>query len=30
MTDVPKLIVKAEPESILVGAQREFCRSWPN
>lgn len=26
----PKLFVNAEPGSILVGAQREFCRSWPN
>lgn len=27
---VPKLFVNAEPGSILVGTQREFCRSWPN
>ena len=27
---VPKLFVNAEPGAILVGAQREFCRSWPN
>ena len=27
---VPKLFVNAEPGSILVGAQREFCRSWPS
>ena len=27
---IPKLFVNAEPGSILVGAQREFCRSWPN
>ena len=27
---VPKLFVNAEPGSILVGPQREFCRSWPN
>lgn len=27
---VPKLFVNAEPGSILVGAQRELCRSWPN
>ena len=26
----PKLFVNAEPGSILVGPQREFCRSWPN
>ena len=29
-TTTPKLFVNAEPGSILVGAQREFCRSWPN
>jgi haloalkane dehalogenase len=28
--DLPKLFVNAEPGAILVGAQREFCRSWPN
>ncbi|MGH7933023.1 MAG: haloalkane dehalogenase [Candidatus Binataceae bacterium] len=27
---VPKLFVNADPGSILVGAQREFCRKWPN
>ncbi|MGH7326373.1 MAG: haloalkane dehalogenase [Candidatus Rokuibacteriota bacterium] len=27
---VPKLFVNAEPGSILVGAQRDFCRRWPN
>jgi haloalkane dehalogenase len=27
---VPKVFVNAEPGSILVGAQREFCRQWPN
>lgn len=27
---VPKLFINAEPGSILVGRQREFCRSWPN
>ena len=27
---VPKLFINAEPGAILVGAQREFCRSWPN
>ncbi|KZX59071.1 haloalkane dehalogenase [Halioglobus sp. HI00S01] len=26
----PKLFVNAEPGSILVGPQREFCRTWPN
>jgi haloalkane dehalogenase len=29
-SEVPKLFVNAEPGSILVGRQREFCRSWPN
>lgn len=27
---VPKLFVNAEPGAILTGAQREFCRAWPN
>ena len=27
---VPKLFVNADPGSILVGAQRDFCRTWPN
>jgi haloalkane dehalogenase len=26
---IPKLFVNAEPGSILVGAQRELCRTWP-
>jgi len=26
----PKLFVNAEPGSILVGPQRDFCRTWPN
>ena len=29
-SNIPKLFINAEPGSILVGAQREFCRSWPN
>lgn len=29
-SSVPKLFINAEPGSILVGPQREFCRSWPN
>ncbi|MBI3636243.1 MAG: haloalkane dehalogenase [Candidatus Rokubacteria bacterium] len=29
-TPTPKLFINAEPGSILVGAQREFCRRWPN
>jgi haloalkane dehalogenase len=27
---VPKLFVNADPGTILIGRQREFCRSWPN
>lgn len=27
---VPKLFVNAEPGAILIGAPREFCRTWPN
>lgn len=29
-SDLPKLFINADPGSILVGAQREFCQSWPN
>ena len=29
-TPTPKLFINANPGSILVGPQREFCRSWPN
>jgi haloalkane dehalogenase len=29
-TAVPKLFINADPGSILVGPQREFCRTWPN
>ena len=28
--DIPKLFVNAEPGAILIGAPREFCRSWNN
>ncbi len=28
--DIPKLFINAEPGSILVGPQREFCRTWPH
>ena len=27
---VPKLFINADPGAILVGEQREFCRTWPN
>jgi haloalkane dehalogenase len=27
---VPKLFVNADPGAILIGAQRDFCRTWPN
>lgn len=26
----PKLFIDADPGSILVGTQREFCETWPN
>ena len=29
-SELPKLFINAEPGSILIGPQREFCRSWPN
>ena len=29
-SSIPKLFVNADPGAILVGEQREFCRSWPN
>jgi haloalkane dehalogenase len=29
-SDVPKLFINADPGSVLVGRQREFCRGWPN
>lgn len=28
--ELPKLFVNADPGAILLGAQREFCRSWKN
>ena len=27
---IPKLFINADPGMILVGAQRELCRTWPN
>src|SRR5262245_45600652 len=29
-SQVPKLFINGEPGSILVGAQRDRCRTWPN
>jgi haloalkane dehalogenase len=29
-SDRPKLFINADPGVILVGAQRESCRAWPN
>ena len=29
-SDIPKLFINADPGSILVGPQRDFCRTWPN
>jgi haloalkane dehalogenase len=30
MSDLPKLLISAEPGSILVGRALEFCRQWRN
>ena len=27
--NIPKLLINAEPGAILVGAQRDYCRTWP-
>jgi haloalkane dehalogenase len=27
-SDIPKLFINADPGSILIGQQRDFCRSW--
>jgi hypothetical protein len=29
-SEIPTLFVNAEPGTILTGAQRKLCRSWPN
>lgn len=29
-SNLPKLFINADPGVILIGKQREFCRSWPN
>ena len=29
-SDVPKLLVNADPGAILTGPQLEYCRTWPN
>ena len=29
-SDIPKLFVNAEPGALIAGANREFCRTWPN
>jgi haloalkane dehalogenase len=30
VSTLPKLFIDAEPGGFLIGAQREFCRKWPN
>ena len=30
ISNVPKLFINADPGAILIGEQREFCRSFPN
>src|SRR5207237_4501862 len=27
---IPKLFIDADPAGFPIGAQREFCRAWPN
>jgi haloalkane dehalogenase len=29
-SQIPKLFIDGEPAGFLIGAQREFCRTWPN
>lgn len=29
-SEIPKLFINAAPGAILIGPQREFCRTWPN
>jgi haloalkane dehalogenase len=29
-SEIPKLFINADPGAILIGKQREFCRSWAN
>jgi len=29
-SQIPKLFINADPGAILIGKQREFCRSWAN
>ncbi|WP_109993386.1 haloalkane dehalogenase [Salinisphaera sp. LB1] len=29
-SELPKLFINADPGIILIGKQREFCRTWPN
>ncbi len=29
-SQIPKLFIDADPAGFLIGAQREFCRAWPN
>ena len=29
-SNIPKLFINADPGTILIGAQRDFCRTWAN
>ena len=29
-SQIPKLFIDGDPGGFLIGAQREFCRAWPN
>jgi haloalkane dehalogenase len=30
ISPIPKLFINGDPAGFLIGAQREFCRAWPN
>ena len=30
ISPIPKLFINGDPGGFLIGAQREFCRAWPN
>lgn len=30
VSNIPKLFINADPGTMLTGAQREYCRGWPN
>ncbi|MHA4811529.1 haloalkane dehalogenase [Flavitalea flava] len=30
VSPIPKLFINGDPSGFLIGAQRQFCRAWPN